>query len=223
MSTTLTSHASPTRSQMTPRGTPIAAIVLSGWLILVLLAGAAGAFTSPPGAPPLPIAIGVLVPMSLFLAAVWLSGRFRAFVLAIDLRLLVALQALRFDGFGFLALYAYHVLPGGFAVPAALGDMTVGLAAPWVLLALVRRPAFATGRIFRAWNWFGIADLVTALSTAALSAVFASGSDGAPTIAPMAQLPLLLIPAFLVPLFLMMHVASLLQARRAVSAQREAI
>ena len=222
MTTILTSPASQTHSQLSSRGAPLAALLLSGWFILVLLTGAAGAFISPPGTAPLPIAAGVVAPLSLFLLALWLSRGFREFVLTLDLRLLIGIQAWRFAGFGFLALYVYHVLPAGFAAPAGLGDMAVGLTAPWLLVALARRPAFAASRLFRLWNWFGILDLVTALSTATFSSIFLSAATGAATMAPMAQLPLLLIPAYLVPLFLMVHIASLLQARRAISAGRAA-
>jgi hypothetical protein len=63
--------------------------------------------------------------------------------MAVDLPLLTAVQAWRFAGFGFLALFVYGVLPGIFAWPAGLGDMMIGLTAPWVALALARRPAFA--------------------------------------------------------------------------------
>ena len=74
---------------------------------------------------------------------------FRDFVLAADLRLMTGIQAGRFAGLGFLALYANGVLPGSFALPAGLGDMAIGVTAPWVLLALIRRPGFAAGKTFR--------------------------------------------------------------------------
>jgi hypothetical protein len=106
------------------------------------------------------------------------------------------------------------VLPGVFAWPAGLGDIAIGVTAPWVALALVRRPGFVTSRVFVVWNLFGILDLVVAVSAGALSSVLASGVAGDVTTGPMAQLPLVLIPKYLVPLFLMLHLAALFQARR---------
>jgi hypothetical protein len=115
----------------------------------------------------------------------------------------------------FLALYKHGLLPGAFAWPAGLGDIAIGVTAPWVALALVRRPGFATSRVFIAWNLFGILDLVLAVGTGGLHSALASA--GEVTTGPMAELPLVLIPAYLVPLFIMLHLAALLQARRGAS------
>jgi hypothetical protein len=63
-------------------------------------------------------------------------------------------------------------------------------------------------------------DLVVAVGLGALSAVLGIGISAEITTFPMGQLPLVLIPTFLVPLFLMLHLASLLQARRLVATGR---
>jgi hypothetical protein len=89
--------------------------------------------------------------------------------------------------------------------------MAVGLAAPWIILGLVRDPGFAGSAAFIRWNWLGILDLVVALGLGASMAMAAPGTIGT---APMATLPLLIIPAFLVPLFLMLHASALMQSRR---------
>ncbi len=78
-------------------------------------------------------------PPLIFAAAYRASRRFRDFVLAIDLRLLTAVQRWRVIGVMFLAFYAFGLLPGLFAWPAGVGDAAVGLAAPFVLLAMLRR------------------------------------------------------------------------------------
>jgi hypothetical protein len=148
-----------------------------------------------------------------FLAAYWTSGTFQRFVLASDLPLITSIQSWRFAGFGFLALYAYGVLPGSFAWPAGLGDMAIGLTAPFVAFALLRQPAFATSSLFIIWNLLGILDLVAAVSNGAINQSFATGTPGEVTEAPMALLPLVLIPAYLVPMFLILHLAGLFQAR----------
>src|SRR6516164_3450451 len=195
-------------------------IVLACWLVIVLVLGARGAFVEPAGPPPYPIAIGVATPILVFLAAVWVSSAFRSFVMAADLPLLTAVQAWRFAGFGFLALFAHGVLPGVFAWPAGLGDMAIGLTAPWLALTLARRPAFAASRLFVIWNLLGMLDLINAVGTAAVNQMLATGAAGEVTVAPMAQLPLLLVPAYLVPLFFIWHLTALFQARRLVLSER---
>ena len=142
---------------------------------------------------------------------------FHAFILAFDLRLATAIQAWRFAGLGFIALYVYGVLPGVFAWPAGLGDIAIGVTAPWVVIALIHRSGFASSRVFAVWNLLGILDLVAAVSSGTLSSALASGVAGEITTGPMAQMPLVLIPAYFVPLFVMLHVTALLQARKLAS------
>jgi hypothetical protein len=189
-------------------------IVLAIWLALVFLFAANGAFVRPPEVPPFPILLSATIPLVVFIAAYLGSGAFRAFVLAADLRLLTAIQAWRAGGLGFLALYAHGILPGLFAWPAGLGDIAIGVTAPWVALALIRRPTFVASRQFVVWNLLGILDLVVAVSAGALSSGFIAGLVGKITTAPMAQLPLVLIPAYFVPLFIMLHLTALFQTRR---------
>jgi hypothetical protein len=214
----MTAIVLPQRSESQPSGPGhirlAVPVILTVWLLLVASLGAAGAFVGPPGTPPLPIALGVAVPLTLFFAWLRLSPTFREFVLTLDLRLMAAIQAWRWAGLGFLSLYAHRVLPAVFALPAGLGDMAIGVTAPWIVLALAREPGFAARGAFIRWNVLGIVDLVIALSIGAASAFFASGASGQISTAPMASLPLLLIPAFMVPLFVMLHAAALLQSRQ---------
>lgn len=211
--TTLLAATGPT-SPSTQGARWFAAGALAIWFVIVLLLGADDAFVTRTGTPPLPILAGAVLPVIAFLAAVRLSRPFRAYVLAADLRLLTGLQAWRFAGFTFLALYAYRILPGPFAWPAGLGDMAVGFTAPWVMLALVRRPGFAASTTFRIWNLLGILDLIVAIGTGGLMAALASGAVGEITTRPMAHLPLVLIPAYIVPLFVMLHAIALMQSRQ---------
>ena len=155
-------------------------------------------------------------PLLVFFAWMRFSPSFRGMILSLDLRLIVGMQAWRWAGFGFLALYAHNVLPAVFALPAGLGDMAVGIAAPWMVLGLVRHPGFATSAKFVRWNLLGILDLVVAVSIATLSATLATGAPGEISTAPMATLPLVLISVFFVPLFLMMHATALMQSRQII-------
>jgi hypothetical protein len=192
---------------------PFVALVLGLWLVVVLVLGAGRAFVRPPGTVPFPIAVGVAAPLIVFLVAFWTSAAVRSFVLAADLPLATAIQAWRFVGLGFFALYSYGVLPGIFVWPAGLGDIAIGLTAPWVAIALVRRPGIACSRLFVVWNLFGILDLVVAVGAAAINQSLAKGAVGEVTVAPMAVLPLVLISVYLVPLSVILHLTALFQAR----------
>lgn len=184
------------------------------WLALVSFLAGHGGFIGAPGTPPLAILLSAVVPVLVFLGTYRLSQSFRHFVLTFDLRLAAGMQAWRFAGLGFLALYANGVLPGSFAWPAGLGDMAVGMTAPWVMLALIRRPEFAAGKLFLAWNLFGMLDLITAIGSGGLSAMLSHGTPGEVTTGPMAHLPLALIPGYFVPILFMLHLTALLQRRR---------
>jgi hypothetical protein len=165
---------------------------------------------------PLPIPIGVTAPIIAFLITFRFSPSFRDFVLSFDLRVATVIQAWRFAGLGFLALYAHGVLPGLFAWPAGVGDIAIGVTAIWMLSALIRQPNFATSRVFVIWNLLGILDLVVAVGTGAFTSALALRFTGQVTTTPMAQLPLVLIPAYLVPLFIMLHLAALFRTRGAI-------
>lgn len=196
----------------------VALAALGIWFLAVFAAGAAGAFATAPGRPPLPILVGALIPLAVFFGAYAGSGRFRNLVQSADLRLLSAVQAWRAGGLGFIALAAHGVLPGLFAWPAGLGDIAIGVSAPWIALALMRDPAFVAARGFSLWNWLGILDLTVAVGMGVLSSGLVPGLTQVPTTA-MTQLPLVLIPAYFVPLFVMLHAVALFQARRARKAE----
>lgn len=189
------------------------ASVLALWFVAVFVLGGAGVIARPIGSPPIPILIGAVGPVMAFLAAYAAWPAFRESVLSLDLVLATSIQGWRAAGLGFLALYAHGVLPGAFAYPAGLGDIAIGVTAPLVVLALIRRPGFATTRGFVVWNLLGILDLVVALSLGGLISALATGATGEVTTQPMARLPLVLVPAYLVPLFVMLHLSALFQAR----------
>ena len=214
MSTTILSHPDRGGSAGLEVTNRTVVTVLLAWLSLVVALAASGLFAGPPGTPPWQIALGAGLPLVAFFSLLRLSRAFRAFVLALDLRFVAAVQAWRWAGLEFLTLWSYGILPGVFAWPAGIGDMIVGFTAPAVALALARNPAFAGTRAFARWNIFGILDLAVALSLGTIVSLRATGAPGQITTAPMASMPLVLIPAFLVPAFIMLHAAALLQGRR---------
>jgi hypothetical protein len=191
--------------------------VLAVWFLFVLGLGGAGLMARPPGAPPIPILIGAVVPVFLYVVAYRVWPAFRASVIALDLSLATAMQGWRAGGLGFLALYAHGILPAAFAYPAGLGDIAIGVTAPWITLALARRPGFAVSRGFAVWNLLGILDLVVAVSIGGLISALASSAPGEVTTQPMARLPLVLVPAYLVPLFVILHLTALFRADRVAS------
>jgi hypothetical protein len=184
------------------------------WFALVLGLAARGVFVTPPGMPPLGLLVGLVVPLGVFLLGYWASPSLREFILSADPRLIVGLQAWRWAGFGFLTLYTYGILPGLFAWPAGLGDMAIGVTAPLMLAALLRKPAFAASKRFITWNLLGILDLSVAVSIGAIVPLLGLNLFGGISTEPMTRLPLVLIPTFLVPSFLMLHLTALFQARR---------
>jgi hypothetical protein len=190
-----------------------AAILLVAWLLAVMILGSHGAFAGPVGSPPIALLAGFLTPLAAFLIAFRASSGFSTFVLNLDPRLLAAMQAWRFGGFAFVALYVHGILPGYFAWPAGLGDMAIGFTAPWILVGLMQSRAFASSRTFVAWNLLGLLDLAVAMTTGALGSFLIGGGAASITTAPMAELPLVLIPVYMVPLFIMMHFAALAQVR----------
>ena len=194
---------------------PLVPALLVVWVGLIFGFGATGAFVVATGAPPLRLFAAVAGPVLAFLIAYRWSAAVREFAWRADLRFVTATQAWRFGGFAFLVLYTYGVLPGYFAWPAGLGDMAIGAAAPWMLVALAREPRFATSRRFVTWNVLGILDLIVAVTVAA--AVPLLFPNGAISTAAMTRFPLVLIPGFFVPGYLILHLIALAQVRRAAS------
>ena len=215
----ITENVASNLSSGRPNVRSIVVVALALWLGLVFFLGAQGAFVTSAGSPPLPIFLGVAIPLGVFLAAYVGWTPFRDFILGADLRFVTAMQAWRWAGGQFFWLYSWSVLPGLFAFPAGFGDMAIGVTAPWIVLGLVRNPLFAASRRFFIWNILGIVDFVVAVSMGVLSSGLFYGINalnGTLTTGAMNRLPLVLIPAFVVPFFTMLHLTALFQARQLV-------
>lgn len=117
----------------------------------------------------------------------------------------------RVGGLIFLIALGLGELPAAFALPAGLGDIAIGLAAPWVARGL--RDGNGTRRAF----WFNVAGLVD--FAVAFSIGFLGGPGRTqllhltPTTEQISTLPLVLIPTAGVPLLLALHVLSLAKLR----------
>lgn len=179
-----------------------AVLVVAAWFGLVVAAGAAGVFVTPPGTPPVAIGLAAVVPPLVVIGLLAGSARFRSWVRDLDLRLLTLLQTWRVAGLAFLALYAVGELPAGFALPAGLGDVAVGLTAPLVAVYVVGGGRWAR-RTYVGWTVFGIADLLLAVTL---------GVAGGSGVQSMASLPMSVVPTFGVPFTLALHAISLANA-----------
>ena len=107
------------------------------------------------------------------------------------------------EGTAFLAVMALGHLPALFALPAGLGDIAAGIAAPLVARRLAQGGSRRAGLWF---NAFGMTDLVVALTLGTLTGFQLISIT--PSGAPISELPLALIPTAAVPLLFALHVTS---------------
>jgi hypothetical protein len=118
----------------------------------------------------------------------------------------------RVAGVAFLAVMAMGKLPAVFALPAGLGDIAVGITAPFV----ARRLSHGDTRGAVWFNILGLLDLAVAVG---LGFAAGLGADRllnvSPSTADVALLPLALIPTTAVPLAVALHVTSLIRLRTA--------
>lgn len=182
--------------------------IIAAWFVFSLGASARHLYVSAPNRPPLPLGLAALTPIVLFLAWFCSSAKFRQFALSLSPRLLTVVQSWRIEGFTFLALAAYGILPGLFAQPAGWGDIAIGVTAPFVALGLA---VPGHRKSFILWQILGITDLVTAVALGVLASVISPHGIAAGA---MTVLPMSLIPTFEVPLFLILHIICIAQAVR---------
>jgi hypothetical protein len=189
--------------------------LIATWFLLILLIALNHSFISPPGAPPLALGIAFIAPVLLFLAAIRFAPAFRAYVLEINPIFLAALHGWRFIGLGFIMAYYEHLLSPSFAWPAGMGDITAAVFAPWIVLQLATDKNFIRNPLFIAWNVFGIADFVLAMTMGTLNQGILPGFQ--PTVLSnlMQRMPFVLIPCFFVPWLLITHIILLMQRRAA--------
>lgn len=191
-------------------GVPLAvAVVLSAWFAWAILAVNNWIVTPEP--PPMPGRVvlqpGLLLQMSamalLGVLALFGSTRLRAINAATPPAWLIGPQVYRVAGALFLwPFLAAGAVPAAFAVPAGVGDVLTGIAAPFVAVAVAQnRPRARTWAVI--WNLFGILDLVVATASAVLS-----HSTN------ISRFPLVIVPLFLgPPLGILLHLYSLRNLR----------
>jgi hypothetical protein len=178
-----------------------AAIVLGGWLTASAVIAGHGWYTRP-GVPWMPVAFAGFLGLLLTLRRIPVVTR--ALTAPGMVNRLELPHTFRVAGVAFLITMALGHLPALFALPAGLGDIATGIAAPLV----ARRLAQGTGRRAALWfNAFGMTDLVVALTLGGLTGF--GLLNVTPSSAPITELPLVLIPTVGVPLMLVLHITAM--------------
>ena len=182
-----------------------AAVVLGGWLTATAVIAGHGWYRTLPWFP---------VAAAGFLGLLLALSRIPAVTRALAAPGMVSRLELphtpRVAGVAFLLYLALGHLPALFALPAGLGDIAAGIAAPLI----ARRLAQGRGRRAALWfNAFGLTDLVTALTLGALTGF--GLLNVTPSSAPITELPLALIPTATVPLLFALHITSMFALARA--------
>lgn len=189
--------------------------LICAWFLFSLSASALDLYKSDVSRPPIVLALAAVLPILLFSLWYLVSAGFRRFATSLNPRALTMVQTFRINGFVFLVLSAMGILPAIFALPAGLGDMTIGVTAPLIADKLARG-GFSRGIV--RWQVLGMVDLVMAVSLGATAGLFSSGPA---TTTPMTVLPLSIIPVFFVPLLFILHLVCMAQARQQQSNRSE--
>lgn len=192
--------------------------VLVLWLGIDVALGALGVFAASPETWVPFIALGIAVPIVASVLLLARPGAVRRFGDSIPLHRLIGVQVYRAAGIIFLIAWASGRMPAAFALPAGIGDIAIGPAAPFVA-ARVRSgldgaDAARARRVAITWNVLGIADLVVAVALGFFTSPshFQLLASDLPN-ALITRMPYVLIPTFAVPLSILLHIAALRRLR----------
>jgi hypothetical protein len=192
-----------------------AASVLIGWLLVYLSLA-----VNPPGGTVLPSSITVPFLVLGTLGGILpfvVSPVFRQIVRASPATWIVGVHAVRTFGSIWFALADMKLLPPEFAIPAGIGDMTVGLLALWMVYLLAQQKPYARAFVI-GWNLVGVADFMLALTTGLMYIRPYAAHVAAAGISTLYLNYVFLIPTFAIPLLVALHVYSLAQM---ISGRRE--
>jgi hypothetical protein len=185
----------------------VSGLILAVWAVITTMLARRGFFQQPDpyGAPP----IGIILALVLLVLAVCLFVSPSLRGLLTNQRNLILLNLWRLEGIVFLMLMANGQMPALWALPAGIGDVLVGAAAPWIAAGVDTPRGRRRAIIF---NLFGMADLVVAVGLGIMTSpgplqVFYT----TPTSELVTNFPLALVPTFLVPLAWTLHIVSLWQ------------
>jgi hypothetical protein len=211
------------RTELTPgkrRATWLAVIIpYTLWMAVVWSGAINGVFATNTRFPTLPVAI--FLPVIIGAPLLLLSKRVGEVLDAMPASWLVALQLYRVFGSWLFVAVLRGALPSVFGLPAGIGDTLTGLLAVPAAIALATGTARGR-RTAIAWNVFGLADLVVAVT---LGAITSPGPlqlivPNVPSIGAGAY-PGVLTPAFAVPSSILLHFLSLRQLSRSSRASAQ--
>lgn len=179
------------------------AIVSATWLIAIALLASNNFFRNDVLPPRIPTAMAVTLLCGYLLL---FSKSFRGIIAAIPQHWLIGIQTFRLLGGLILVRYFQGELPTLFAFPAGIGDILTGASAPLVAYWWYSGKPYARAAAI-AWNLFGMADLVNAVTLGTLS-----GGAGI-------VFPIVMIPIYGVPRAFLIHSYSLIGLVRKTSQQ----
>ncbi len=190
----------------------IIGLILLAWFGIVLGLSLSGTFVPPTGELPLNLLLSGLLTLGLFTLAYRTLPVFRAYVLNLDMRLLILLHSWRMLGLGFVMLYVVDQLPMLFAYLAGFGDALAAIGAIVVGYLLFIRRAGVSVKLISRWNTFGLVDFIIAVSVGVMTqtkGILASTTGVDSDL--MTVFPFVIIPAFLVQVFTLTHIIIYLQ------------
>jgi len=189
------------------------AAVLIGWFAVAVILASLGVYRGAAGQFPT-IEFGIVIPILLGGLMIWRWPVLSRVMDAVPRHWVIAVQFYRVEGITFLTLYASNLLPGLFALPAGVGDVTVGLMALVIGIGASRGRQLNSRTVLR-WNLLGIADLVVAVAAGFFTSPspFQRFAFDHPSEL-ISVFPMILIPTFLVPLAVLLHIMSLVQLAR---------
>jgi len=185
----------------------VSGIVLVVWAVAAATLAYRG-YLRPPDAQSAP-------PMGIVLAVV-LFGMILVLLFSPSLRSLLTnqknliwLNVWRLEGILFLILMANGQAPALWALPAGIGDIIIGVTAPWVARAVNTVSGRQRAIVF---NFLGLLDLIVAVTlgiTTNPGRLHIFQTTPAPEL--LTDFPMAIVPAFLVPLAFTLHIVSLWQ------------
>ncbi len=185
--------------------------LLATWFLAVTAAAVSGAWLDPGS----PRALGYIVPALLLAVVLWRAGWLQAAVQTMSPAAIPWLQTLRIGGgLTIIAAWATGLAPWGWAAPAAVGDILVGLGAAAVAFLLGTGLSWSRTAA-QVWNVFGLVEVAYVVVRGLLAApgpqqrIF----ETPPNLLP-AVFPFLYLPAFILPLTVVLHILSLQQLAR---------
>jgi hypothetical protein len=202
------------RADRNPAVLWVGAAAIVGWFAAAFLLSHHGAYeTTATTTMPPAIAPAIALPIILGCALLALAPARRA-IGRVPLQWLVGVQTYRIVGGIFLIGYLQGDIPGQFALPAGIGDVLVGLLAPFVATRLAVHGVERAWPVALAWCALGLGDLFVAVTCGFLSApsTIQQLALDHPNTA-ITSYPLVLIPVFAVPASIVLHVFAISRLR----------